>query len=87
MQGQDDAATLTPEEFQALDRFTQLEKFFPFYKMDINGYVFHVNEAIKLYADASKLTSNVAIVNIDFVTLNYLQEAFGLYKSWSDLQK
>lgn len=64
-----------------------MEKFFPFYKMDVNGFVFHVNEAIKLYADQAKVTSNNAIVNIDFVTLGCLQEAFGLYHSWDDLKK
>jgi TPR repeat protein len=42
MNGQDDVDSLSQEQFQALDRFTQLEKFFPFYKMDVNGYIFHI---------------------------------------------
>ena len=57
----------------------------PFYKMDVNGYIFHVNEAIADYASKANLTKEHQIRNIDFVCLESMVTAFGQYTSWKDL--
>ena len=44
--GGDDVEEITPLQLKKLGRYQQFEKQFPFYKMDVNGYIFHINDAI-----------------------------------------
>ena len=44
--GGDDVEEITPFQLKKLGRYQQFEKQFPFYKMDVNGYIFHINDAI-----------------------------------------
>ena len=44
--GGDDAPPITPIDLRKLDRYCHFEKMFPFYKMDVNGFILHVNMAI-----------------------------------------
>jgi hypothetical protein len=36
--GKDDAEDISARELAKLDRYQRFEKYFPFYKMDINAY-------------------------------------------------
>jgi len=58
---------------------------FPFYKMDVNGYIFHINNAIKNMANAQNITNTKQIYNLDYVKLSFLQKEFEKYPSWKDL--
>lgn len=42
----DDRRELTPKEFARLNRYEKLEYTFPFYKMDVNGFVFKIKIAL-----------------------------------------
>lgn len=44
--GGDDVPSITPISLRKLDRYCQFEKMFPFYKMDVNGFILHLNVAI-----------------------------------------
>ena len=63
----DDVQTLTAQDLKQLDIFTRYEKSFPFYKMNINGYMFHIKHAIQL--DNTHSTSSIDMLpNIDYVS-------------------
>ena len=46
MDGKDDRRPLSEEEFEKLDRFEQFEHSFPFYLMDVCGFIMHIKEAM-----------------------------------------
>ena len=48
--------------------------------MDVNGYIMHIKQAMKIFQNDQK------IVDIHCVDQASLAGAFGLYKSWKDLQ-
>ena len=53
--------------------------------MDVNGYIFHINNAIKNMANAQNITNTKQIYNLDYVKLSFLQKEFEKYPSWKDL--
>lgn len=85
MDGKNDTNELTAEQFNRLDRYSQFEKTFPFYLMDVNGFIFHVNEAILAYCQENHITQKHAIAMVDFVKLQNLQKVLAKYTAWSDL--
>lgn len=44
----DDCSTLNDEEFDKLGRYERFEKSFPFYKMDVNGFMVLIKRAMRL---------------------------------------
>jgi len=38
---------ISENKLKKMDRYTRFEKTFPFYKMDVNGYILRIKEAIK----------------------------------------
>lgn len=44
----DDRKPLTKQQFGMMDRYQQFEHKFPFYLMDVNGYIMHIKEAMKI---------------------------------------
>ncbi len=44
----DDRTVLTEIELAKLDKLQQFEHKFPFYLMDVNGFVMHLKEAMKM---------------------------------------
>jgi hypothetical protein len=63
-----------------------MDKYFPFYKMDVNGFIMHVNDATARYSEKHGIKSKNQIYNIDYVTLDSLKEAFTEYASWNDFK-
>ena len=55
-----------------LDRLVQVDKSFPFYLMDVNGFVFHLKEATKLCGDKEGKKKEVQLQILDFVRLSDL---------------
>lgn len=45
----DDVKTISTSKLEKMSMFERLEYRFPFYKMDVNGYIQHIKEAMKLY--------------------------------------
>ena len=71
---------ISDSKLQDLDRFCKFEKKFPFYRMDVNGYIVKIK-----MAEAQSEGENV-------IELQYLREAFKNNQSWdlkdgSDLLK
>jgi len=60
-----------------------MDKYFPFYKMDVNGFIFHLNEAI---AHCAKQENVQEVRKMDYIRLMDVQYGFKLYKSWGALQ-
>ena len=75
----DDVKTISKSKLEKMDMYERLEYRFPFYKMDVNGYIVHIKEAMKLFMPDKLL------FNIKSVDLESLQTAFKNYKSWDDL--
>ena len=44
LSGADDTKTVS--NYSKLDRYQKFEKFFPFYHMDVNGYILNIRRAI-----------------------------------------
>lgn len=66
-------AELTQEEFDELDRYEKFSKTYPFYMMDVNGFMQLVRRAMKItYKDEP----DAQYYEIKHVTLDALQEAF-----------
>ena len=68
----DDAEPLSEEAIAELDSFSQFEKQFPFYKMDLNGFMYHLRKA---QSQTEK----------EYVQLAHLVAAFENFESWSGL--
>jgi len=45
----DDVDTIAYAKLSKMDRFERFEYSFPFYKMDVNGYIVHIKAAMKIY--------------------------------------
>ena len=67
-------------QMSVLNRWERFEKMFPFYRMDVNGFM-------KLVNDAKRITVNdpkVPLYKIKYVTLIALQQAFAKNDLWSN---
>ena len=82
--GGDDVESIQTRKLRRMERYSRFEKYFPFYKMDINGYIFHVNQAVH-YDWSEKNDPHFNIKKLEVVSLRSLQRAFEDYKSWRDL--
>ena len=54
----DDVKAISKQKLEKMDMYERLEYRFPFYKMDVNGYIVHIKEAMKLYMP-DKLLFNI----------------------------
>ena len=77
----DDRRTLTAKEFGRLNRYEKLEYTFPFYKMDVNGYVFKVK--IALLNENPEKKGQLYLCK--YVSLEALQKSFSTHTSWAAL--
>jgi hypothetical protein len=75
----DDVKPISSSKLTSMDMYERLEYRFPFYLMDVNGYIMHIKEAMKLYEPQKML------FNIHNVDLDSLQKAFKNFKSWGEL--
>ena len=66
----DDVEAISEAKLQELDRYCKFEKSFPFYRMDVNGYIVKIK-----MAEAQSSGENV-------IDLQCLREAFKNNKSW-----
>ena len=76
----DDVKTISRSKLEKMDMYERFEYKFPFYKMDVNGYIVHIKEAMKMHMPDKML------FNIQTVDLESLQKAFKNYKSWNGLK-
>ena len=76
----DDVKELSESKLKKMDRYTRFEKLFPFYRMDVNGYILRIKEAMQMGDMEADLWM------IDTVTLASLQKAFKPHTSWDALQ-
>lgn len=78
----DDHPALKESELVRLSHWEQFEKSFPFYRMNINGFM-------KLIKDAMRYTyrekPETQIYEMAHVTLESLREAFSKHTTWSTL--
>ena len=42
----DDVQSISKQDLDKLDRYCQFDKRFPFYKMDVNGFIHEINSAV-----------------------------------------
>ena len=71
---------MSESELIKLDRYDKFEKVFPFYRMDVNGYILRVKEAMQLEHPTKLLYEQ------DHVELPNLQLSFKVHESWNDLE-
>lgn len=77
----DDVKALTSAQIMKLDRYEKFEKSFPFYQMDVNGFMLLIRKAMKTtFADEPEKQ----IYQIDHVSHAALKEAFKNHKTWSE---
>lgn len=62
----DDVKHISTSNLVKMDLYERLEYRFPFYLMDVNGYIMHIKEAMKLY-EPNKLLFNIE--NVDLQSL------------------
>ena len=74
----DDREPLTAKEFAALNRFEKMEFTFPFYLMDVNGYVFKIKLA--MLAENPEMKHRIYMVSK--VSLVALEKSFSTHSSW-----
>ena len=74
----DDRRALTEKEFARLNRYEKMEYTFPFYKMDVNGYVFKVK--IALLNENPEYKGKLYLCK--YVSLEALQKSFSTHSSW-----
>jgi hypothetical protein len=72
----DDAKKLTSAQLAKLNRYQKFEKYFPFYLMDVNGFMHLVREGSK----------SKNLWRIQTISLSAMAEAFKNHDSWKDLQ-
>lgn len=73
--------TLDDDELDNLGRYQRFEKSFPFYKMDVNGFMVLIKRAMRLtYADEP----DKPLWQIKHITLEALRESFKNNKTWSE---
>ena len=78
----DDRKALTEREFKKLNRYEKVEFTFPFYKMDVNGFVFKVKIAV-LHENP---TMKGKLYLVKYVSLKALAKSFSTHSSWDALK-
>ena len=65
---------------EKLGRYERFEKSFPFYRMDVNGFMVLIKRAMRL---TFKDEPNKPLWQIKHITLEALQEAFKNNNTWT----
>ena len=83
----DDVKELTKAELAKLDRYQRFEKYFPFYRMDINGYQLLLQTArMNTYAGQKNENDEPYLLyEINDISWEQLKAVFKPYKSWAGL--
>jgi hypothetical protein len=71
----DDRRALSEKEYERLNRYEKVEYTFPFYKMDVNGYVFKIKIAI--LNENPDMKDRLYLVK--YVSLKALAESFSTH--------
>ena len=101
MDDKDDVEEISPKKLMKMERYERFDHRFPFYKMDVNGFIFHVKVAVD---KAREYNSNVSasisarsrkssaksaykteMYNFKYVNLADLAQEFYPFQSWNDL--
>ena len=77
----DDRKQITAKELSKLNRYQQFEKKFPFYLMDVNGFMFKVRKAMVDHKPEWKDTPWL----IRCIPLEVMAKEFSTHDSWKDL--
>jgi len=81
MDGKDDRRPLSEEELDKMNRFEQFEHSFPFYLMDVCGFILHIKQAMH------NSNEGIELQDIKSVSLDALSKQFEKYESWKDLKE
>lgn len=80
------------KNYHRLDRYQKFEKLFPFWRMDINGFMMYVKEAVHVDVQNQRHPGHQqynavdsAILGIKIVSIEALAAAFSNHASWADL--
>lgn len=76
----DDASKLTEKQLMKLNRYQKFEKLFPFYLMDVNGFMHLVQKGAK------QENPEMKIWHIKTISIQALATAFNKHDSWKDLK-
>ena len=76
----DDVKEISKQELDKKNRYEKFEYLFPFYRMDVAGYMFRIRQACHYeYPDKQK------IWEVTSIKIDSLRHAFQTHPSWSDL--
>jgi hypothetical protein len=64
-----------------LNKYQQFEHLFPFYQMDVNGYIYRIKEALAL----EEPDKGTHVYLVKQVSLENLQKVFAPHASWNEL--
>ena len=77
----DDRKRMSSKQLAKMNRYQQFEKLFPFYLMDVNGFMHRVKQAMVAQHPEHKDDP----WHIETISLETMAEAFKTHNSWSDL--
>ena len=76
--------TLRNENLENLpNKLVKAEKAFPFYKMDVNGFILKLNHAITMSCNSKDIVDKDKVYQMDYISGHNLSVAFDGYGSWS----
>ena len=82
---QDDVRGMDKMRMNLLERYTKVEKQFPFYRMEVNGFLYHLWHAMNRFEGEETSVSEAQGVK-DYVLLDELVKEFDKHPSWSQLK-
>ena len=68
-----------------INKLAKFEKTFPFYKMDVNGFILKLNHAITMSCSGKDIHDNYKIYQVDYISGINLSKAFKDYAAWNAL--
>ena len=72
---------MTEAQIKKLNRYKQFEKKFPFYQMDVNGYIHRIKECMV----AQEPHNEQRLDLIDNISLEIMAQGFSMHPAWADL--
>ena len=67
------------------NKLVKAEKSFPFYKMDVNGFILKLNHAITMSSDSKDIADKTKVYQMDYISGHNLSVAFEGYAAWNAL--
>lgn len=77
----DDVSKMTKAQMYKLTRYKKFEKQFPWYQMDVNGYIRRIKECMA----KEEPENSHALYLVGHISIETMAEIFKVHPSWSDL--